>query len=167
MTLCAYALISHADSNIKPKEGQIFTSVGNWIVMLDYKQKAALTFVNPTKEASEKPQFDLSCFLPNKGSNYDMSLLRTGGFQTDDPQAVHIKVQVDSNSPFSLEWFHTKDRLITGSPSWLVKEMIEGKSINLKFRDRNGIQEYSYDVTGLGDALKLMHEACTYNYDNK
>jgi|GEM_PF-5724363 len=160
------SLSSNVFCNTSSRENDVFVSIENWILILNYEEGLALAYVNPLKGDEERPQLDLSCYPPNKGMSYDMSLLKTGGLNTKDQTMINISVQVDDNSPFSLSWvYYNKDRVITTSPSWLTKEMINGESFHIKYNDKEGVKKYSYNLQGLEDALDMMHEVCGYKYD--
>ena len=154
------------DSKGMPPENEKWLKHGNWCVILNTEQKGALAFASKKHKPMESPYLDITCYhLSDDGHGFDMALKQDNGFNTKDPLSVNVFISIDDGTIMEREWFPANDRLESVQPRALIKEMISSSVFNIKFRDKSGLKEYSYELNGLGDVIKWMESVCGYKFD--
>jgi len=154
------------DSKITPPENQLWLKDGTWAVILDSDQKAAVAF-SPAKNKSKKnPYLDIWCSLStDDDSGFDMYLKSHKGFKTKDPLVVNVMLAIDDTPGREHEWFPADNRLESVQPRALIKDMLSSKEFNIRFRDKEGLREYTFELDGLKKIIPIMEEFCGYKVD--
>ncbi len=128
----------------------------------------AMIAVTQLKNPNNLPILQIYCSSGiSQHEGYDIHLNNGQPIELIDPEVVPMIIQLDEQAPLNLEWFvndYSPELISTVRSRWLIKEMINAKIINVRYRDKNGLQDYSYSLKGLSYALDAMENECLVPY---
>lgn len=124
--------------------------------------------MNQLKNKKNLPVLQIYCSSGiSQHEGYDIHLNNGQPIEMTDPEVVSMNIQLDEQAPLNLEWFvnqYSPNLISTVRSRWLIKEMINAQIINVRYRDKNGLHEYSYSLKGLSYALDAMEKTCLVPY---
>jgi len=169
------ALFNSANSNTEQEQivdlgvGTDWATKTDWSLILhpEYPDQAVIA-VNQLKDKKNLPVLQIYCSSGiSQHEGYDIHLNNGQPIEMTDPEVVLMNIQLDEQAPLNLEWFvnqYSPNLISTVRSRWLIKEMINAQIINVRYRDKNGLHEYSYSLKGLSYALDAMEKTCSAPY---
>ena len=100
----------------------------------------------------------------NQRDGFMLFLLKQDEFSPLDPNVVNVTVKIDNNPQRTLEWFPDIQILRMWKSRWLIKEMFDGQSINIRYEDKDGKHSLTYFLHGFKEAVEKMENDCGYEY---
>ncbi len=172
--MCAFQCSASTETNqnnqpVDPGLENDWATQTDWSLMLNPAfPNQAMIAVPQLKNPNNLPILQIYCSSGiSQHEGYDIHLNNGQPIELIDPEVVPMVIQLDEQAPLNLEWFvndYSPNLISTVRSRWLIKEMINAKIINVRYRDKNGLHEYSYSLKGLSYALDAMKNECLVPY---
>lgn len=145
----------------------ITREIGNWKIV--DKDNKSLAYVYEKNKPKDYPRLHIDCVYSEASEkSYRLYLDSATELQLLKPEWVELMIIIDEDNRMPIGW-HPYDgkRLVSNRYRYVLENMIEGIQANLIYRDKVGLNDYYYELDGLGEVLAYMETVCGFGYTYK
>lgn len=142
---------------------KISKEIANWKIV-DEGDKS-LAYIYEKNDPKISPRLHIDCIYRDKGKKkYRMYLESDSNFNTEDPEFAEMVIRIDDGTRARKYLSVWDNRMIVSDFEVTVDSMLRGEKLAIRFRDKNGPHDYTYDLLGLEEALHHMKNICGFGY---